>query len=331
MKQFQIFIKPLSILSVLLFLNSCALLNQFLGKENQPSFSIKSVDITKITLENISLKLQTSVENHYPISLPKSILDMTVYIEGTAFAKFSKIDLGKIESNATKDVPVDVLIKYSDLLEIYKKLPGKELLTVKLDGVVTVPIPETYQVAGKKSFEFPFTKEKQIPAVLPTIDIRNFKIIKPEPAQIASTAKEAVTTAAMSYLDGLLSGKKTTVGSAASAGLSNVDINVDTEFEIVLANKAAAALKFSDLKYDLTLNGEKFLSGVPVDIINKGKESIVKVKTSFPLKSVSSGIASAIQKKSSDYKLKGLSGLNVPGLPDGTMNFDYDKKGNFKW
>ncbi len=135
----------------------------------------------------------------------------------------------------------------------------------------------------------------------------------------------------MSYLDGLLGGKKTNIGSAAQAGLSNVDIDVATEFEIALANKAAAALKFSDLKYDLELNGEKFLSGVPVNIINSGKESIVKVKTSFPLKSVSSGIADAIRKRSSDFKLQGLSGLTVPGLPEGTMSFDYDKKGNFKW
>ena len=71
--------------------------------------------------------------------------------------------------------------------------------------------------------------------------------------------------------------EKTSVGSAAQAELSNVDIDIATEFEIALANKAAAELKFSDLKYDLQLNGEKFLSGVPVDIINNGKESIVKL------------------------------------------------------
>lgn len=327
----QSFKKCLIYLSFIFSINSCALLQQFIGGDNQPTFSLKSVDIQKITLENINLKVLTSVRNPYPVSLPKSILDMNVLIEGTNFAKFSKIDLGKIEASSSKDLTVDVIMKYTDLMDLYKKVPGKELLNVKLDGVLNVPIPESYQVAGKKSFDFPFTQDKQIPAVLPTIDIRNFKIIKPEPTQLASSAKDGASAAAMNYLDGLLSGKKTSVGSAAQAGLSNVDIDVATEFEIALANKAAAELKFSDLKYDLQLNGEKFLSGVPVDIINNGKESIVKVKTSFPLKSLSSGIADAIQKRSSDFKLQGLSGLNVPGLPDGTMNFDYNKTGNFKW
>ena len=331
MKQLLFLAKPLTLIGFIFFINGCALLQQFLGGDNKPTFSLKSVDITKITLENISLKVLTNVRNPYPAALPKSILDMNVSIEGTNLAKFSKMDLGRIEANSNKDLPVDVIMKYTDLIDIYKKIPGKELLDVKLDGVLNVPIPEKLQIAGKTSFDFPFTQGKQIPAVLPTIDIRNFKIIKPEPTQIVNSAKDAVTTTAMNYLDSLLSGKKTTPVSAAQAGLANVDIDVATEFEIALANQAAAALKFSDLKYDLALNGEKFLSGVPVDIINNGKESIVKVKTSFPLKSVSSGIADAIQKRSSDFKLNGLSGLNVPGLPDGTMNFEYDKKGNFKW
>ena len=147
-------------------------------------------------------------------------------------------------------------MKYTDLMDLYKKVPGKELLNVKLDGILNVPIPESYQVAGKKSFDFPFTQDKQIPAVLPTIDIRNFKIIKPEPASIANKAKDGASAAAMNYLDGLLSGKNKR-RSTAQAGLSNVDIDVANLNLKLFANKAAAELKFSDLKYDLQLNGEK--------------------------------------------------------------------------
>ena len=150
MRQINAFVKPFLVLGLISFLNGCALLQQFIGGENQPTFSLKSVDITKITLENISLKVLTSVRNPYPIALPKSILDMNVMIEGTNLAKFSKIDLGKIEASSSKDLPVDVIMKYSDLMDIYKKLPGKELLDVKLDGVLNIPIPEAYQVAGKK-------------------------------------------------------------------------------------------------------------------------------------------------------------------------------------
>ena len=331
MRPFHFFAKTSLILVLFFLFNGCALLDQFLAGEKKPTFSLKSVDITKITLENISLKVLTSVKNPYPVNLPKSLLDMNVMIEGTSFAKFSKMDLGTIEASSSKDLPVDVVLKYSDLMDIYKKVPGKELLNVKLDGILNVPVPEKFQLAGQKSFDFPFSQNKQIPAVLPDIDIRNFKIIKPETTGLGSSAKDGATAAASSYLDGLLSGKKGSVGSAAQAGLANSNVEVATEFDIALTNKAASALKFKDLKYDLDLNGEKFLSGIPSEIISNGKESIVKVKTSFPLKSVSSGIADAIQKRGSDFKLKGLSGLSVPGIPDDQMKFDYGKKGTFKW
>ncbi|MBK8397219.1 MAG: hypothetical protein IPL26_18540 [Leptospiraceae bacterium] len=331
MTYFQFFRSNFLFLVLIFLFNGCALLDQFLGGETKPTFSLKSVDITKITLENISLKVLTNVKNPYPASLPKSILDMNVMLEGTSLAKFSKMDLGNIEARSNKDIPVDVVMKYSDLMDIYKRVPGKELLNVKLDGILNIPIPEKFQLAGQKSIDFPFTQNKQIPAVLPDVDIRNFKIIKPDASELGGNVQNGASSAAMNYLDGLLSGKKTNVGSAAQAGLSDVDVNVATEFDIALTNKAAAALKFNDLKYDLQLNGEKFLSGVPSQIINNGKESIVKVKTSFPLKSVSSGIADAIKKRGSDFKLKGLSGLSVPGIPDDQMKFDYDKKGTFKW
>ncbi len=305
---------------------NCAQLQTMMGGDNKPTFSLKSIDITKITLENISLKLLTDIKNPYPLAIPRSLVDMDIGIEGFTLTKF-KTDLGKIESNSSKTQGIDLVMKYSDLLEIYKKVPSKELLDVKLNGTLGLPIPESLQFAGKQKFDFPINETKQIPAILPSIDIKNFKIIKPEPKINVS----GVQATAYSYLERLLSGKKVPLGSAASEGLSIVDIDVATEFDISLINQAASKLNFSNLKYDLNLNGEKFVAGIPSEIITNGKESLIRVKSSFPLKSLSSGIVSAIQTKSSAFQLNGVSGIKVDGLPDGLMNFEYDKKGNFKW
>ena len=311
--------------------NSCASLQQFLGSDNQPSFTVKSVEISKITLETISIKILSNVKNPLPVALPGSKVQLDVFIEGTRFANFPKIDVPKIEPRSYTEIPIDVLIKYTDILEIYKKIPGKELLNVKMEGKLIIPIPEKFQFASQKFFEFPFLKEKQIPAILPSIAIRNFKIIKPEPEILLSKAETLVANTAINYLDSLLSGKKGSVKSAAEAGLSKVDIDVTTEFEIALTNKASGKLSFSNLKYDLMLNSENFLNGSTQSITNSGSESIVTIKTSFPLKSLSAGIASSIQKKSAPFQLKGVSGLKVAGMPEGLLNFEYDKTGSFSW
>ncbi len=314
-----------------ILLQSCALLQGFLGADNQPSFTVASVQIQTITLETIVLQINTKVKNPYPVSLPKSLVELKVFIEGSPFASISNLDLGKLEASSTTPLPIEVKIKYSDLVEIYKKIPGKEVIGVKIDGKLKIPLPESLAFTGKNALEFPFIQEKQIPALLPSIAIRSFKILKPEPSTLGGAASSAVVNSAMSYMDSLLGGKKASIQSAAEAGLSSVDLNVDTEFDIVLTNQAAAKLNFKDLKYKLSLSGEPFLEGLPQSIVSKGNESILSVKTSFPLKSLSKGIASAIQKRSSPFQLKGISGLQVPGIPDGVLKFEYDKSGTFSW
>jgi len=321
----------LFILIVFTFLlKNCSVVDGLLGQANKPSIDFKSLNIEKITLEDITLKMLTSVKNPYPISLPRSDLNLKVSIEGNPLTNLN-LNLGNVASRSEQPLPFNVQMKYQDLKKIYDSIPSKELLAVKLDGVISLPIPASYQIAGKESFDFPFSESRNIPSILPNIEIKNFKMIKPEPAQVLNQVNSAqVGQAAVSYLEGLLGGKKTSLSSAASAGLSGVDINIDTLFEIVLKNQAASQVNFSDLKYDLSLKGEKFLSGSPEQILNQGKESVVKVKTTFPLRSLSSGLVEAIQKRSADFQLKGNSGLKVPGISE-IINFDYDKKGNFSW
>lgn len=305
---------------------NCTVFQNLIGGGKNPNFKLKSLEITKINLENISLKLFTDIENPYPVSLPKSLIDMDILIEGTRLSNF-KNDFGKIESKSTKEQAIDLELKYEDLLNIYKNAKNKDLLDLNLKGNFALPVPESFQFAGKKQLDFPINQMKQLPAVLPTIDIKNFKVLKPEPMLNSS----GLQNTAMNYLDNLLSGKKTSIGSAASSGLSDVDVDVKTEFDISLINQAASKLIFSSMKYNLKLNGENFLAGVPTEIIQNGNESLIKVKSSFPLKSLTSGLAQAIQNKSSAFQLTGLSGVKVEGLPDGLLNFEYDKKGSLKW
>lgn len=316
---------------IYLTLLHCALLKDFIGSDNQPSFSVNKIEISKITLENINLRIESTLKNPYPVSLPGSYIKLDVFIEGSKLTQIPKIEVGKISGNSSIKLPIDILIKYSDLVELYKKIPGKEILLVKADGVLKIPIPETYQFAGSKELDFPFVQEKQIPAILPSIAIRNFKIIKPEPSALVSGSQSAVNGIAMNYIDSLLGGKKTSLMSATEAGLGNIDITINTEFEIVLTNKAGARLNFNDLKYDLDLGTEKFLGGRTESITNNGNESIVNVRTGFPLKSLSNSLASTIQKRTSPFRIRGASGLKVSGIPDGMLNFEYDKSGSFSW
>lgn len=308
----------------------CSVLGVIQDKIPLPEFEFDSLSIKSITFTDITLNVVTSVENPYPVSIPSSLLDMDIKIERLKLSQI-KTDLGAIEGKKTKQLPLEVKLKYTDLLNLYKKFPNKPLLEVSAEGNMKVPIPKQWQLLGKDSLSFPFVKKKEIPAILPNVEIQNFKILMPTEADILSASNtNALADTATGFLKGLLGGTKQPATSAAKAGLSGINLDLNTEFDFVFANEAASNLNLTNLNYDLNLAGEKFLNGTPKEIINSGKTSTVKVATKFPITSISSSLYKTIQSKSALFDLKGDSGLKVPSVPE-TIPFIYEKHGNFKW
>ncbi|PJZ86115.1 LEA type 2 family protein [Leptospira harrisiae] len=312
------------------FALQCSVLGVIQDKIPLPEFEFESLSIKNITLSDITLNVVTSVENPYPVSLPSSFLDMDIKIEGLKLSQI-KTDLGAIEGKKNKQLPLEVKLKYSDLLNLYKKFPNKPMLEVSAEGNMKIPIPKQWQLLGKDSLSFPFVKKKEIPAILPNVEIKNFKILMPSEADILSaTNTDVLADTATGFLKGLLGGSKQPATSAAKAGLSNLKLDLNTEFDFIFSNEAASNLNLTGLNYDLKLAGENFLNGTPKEIINSGKTSTVKIATKFPITSISSSLYKTIQSKSAQFDLKGDSGLKVPSITE-NIPFQYEKQGNFKW
>ncbi|TGL54963.1 hypothetical protein EHQ59_04970 [Leptospira kemamanensis] len=308
----------------------CSMLGVLQDKIPTPQFSFESIQIQQITFTDITLGVETSVSNPYPVSLPSSLLDMDIKIEGLKLSQV-KTDLGAIEAKKTKSLPLEVKLKYTDLYQLYKKFPTKQMLEVSAEGNMKVPIPKQWQLLGKDSLTFPFVQKREIPAVLPDVEIQNFKILMPTESEILSASNtESLVGTTTTFLKGLLGGSKTPVTSAAKAGLTGLNLNLKTEFDFVFKNQAASDLNLTDLKYNLQLAGENFLNGSPKEIINGGKESTVKVSNQFPLASIGTSLYKTIQSKEALYQLQGDSGLIVPNLRE-NIPFSYEKKGKFQW
>ncbi len=312
------------------FQSGCAVL-QKLGLP-EPGVNLRNVAITALTLTHIDLRLDTLVNNPYPIGLPATGMDMDLTIEGTPLTKLSS-DPVKVPASGSQAVPLNLRLKYADLLKIYRNFPGKAALSLGVDGRLAVSLAGMKKVPGvPDQIRWPFQARKDIPALRPDISIRAFRIVKPDLAGLRQSAPDDLARKASGFLDQLLSPGGASPGSAAQAGLDALDLKVNTAFELVLTNQAAAELLFQNLNYDLKLGGENFLNGKSASIVNNGPESIVTVNTAFPLKSVTRGIADAINRRSSNFQLAGTAGVQIPALPnEGGLDFHFDKSGNFAW
>lgn len=308
------------------YFSGCALVSVIQNAE-KPSVTLSSAEIVSITLTEINIRLHTIVTNPYPVPFPASTLAMDVSVEGSHLSRMDS-KLQSIPASQQKPVPVDVKITYHDLAEIYKKMPGKETLVVSIKGNLAVNFPKQTIIPGLPDhLDLPFEAQKEIPAVLPSIAIRNFRIIRPE---IPTTAPELIKRAEQ-YIDGLFNRNRPSPGSAAASGLSQIDVTIRTEFEIVLKNDAAARINFEKLNYVLTVNKENFLSGTDTAILNQGRESVVTVQTSFPLKGITSTLADIIRRKSAAFQLVGSAQIMIPGLSGEGLSYQFDRSGNLTW
>ena len=318
------------------FVNHCALLQKIPLK---PGFELEKVEFVGFSLTAARLRLYSQVSNPYPVDLPQAQLTAGLTVEGVKLADV-KGEPKTIPARSVAPVVFDVSIPYSSLSGIYQKFPGKEQLLAEISGQLVIPVPEAARVTPgvPRQLSFDFQSKRSIPAILPSLSIRNFRIIKPSADELRKKVIGSVTEnpeqtvkKAASFLDSLLNKGGTSPGSAVQAGLEELDIEIRTEFEIVLENKAAARLDFKRLSYEFFLNGERFLNGNAKDIKNDGRVSVIRVETKFPLKSVSSGLSSALKSRSVSFRLVGSAAVTIPAVGTGEMAYDFDRSGAHSW
>lgn len=320
----------LGLIGFLLSQSGCAVL-QKLGLP-EPGVNLRNVAITALTLTHLDVRLDTLINNPYPIGLPPTGMAMDLTIEGTPLTSLSSKPI-KLPASGSLPVPLNLRIKYADLLTIYQNFPAKPALGLGVDGKLAVSLKSVQKLPGiPDQIRWPFQVQKDIPALRPNIAIRSFRIMKPEFNDLRKAAPEDLARKASGFLDQLLSPGGRSPGSAAQAGLDVLDVKVRTAFDIVLTNQAAAELLFQSLNYDLKLGGENFLNGKSAQIENRGKESIVTVNSAFPINSITRGLADAINRRQSSFQLLGNAGVKIPALPDESgLKFNFDKAGNFAW
>jgi len=291
---------------------SCSLVESLKESIPQPEIQLQGLSLSKVTLTDITFLLNTTVKNPYGVALPKSDLALDIKIEGLKLTNL-QTDLGKIAPKTTKELPFFLQFKYADLLKFYKKFPNKETLNLEIVGDLAVPIPSQYQIAGKKNISLPIQITKAIPSALPNIEISNFSLVKPD-------LKEFAVESAKGLLGEVL-GKKD----------PNAGPKIETEFDLTFLNKAASSMNLNDIKFNLTLDGEKFVTASPQEIVNEGKTSLVRVRTSIPILNAGSALMSIAKNRKANYQITGISAWSFAGIEESNIPFQYEKIGKLKW
>ena len=316
------------------FSGGCAFIEKITNQK--PSFTLDRLRITGITLTHLNLQLEGLVENPYPFAIPAGDLDLGLAVEGRELQRM-QLDLSDgVPADNSQPIKLDVQLPYSGLIALYRLLPTQETLQCDLTGQLNLHLPEEQvgRIPGlPEKIAFDVNQSRRLPALNPGISIRDFRISGPDPETLRNAiADGSMVERASTYLGRLLEGSAYSPGSAESAGLDDLGLELTGELDLVLTNQAAAALNFVEVDYELLLQNESFLKGISKDIQNNGTESVITIESTLPLASVGAALARAISNRAAAFDLKGRAGFDIPSLPeDGTIHFNFDENGRLSW
>ncbi|MCB1175230.1 MAG: hypothetical protein KDK39_16765 [Leptospiraceae bacterium] len=331
---------------------ACSIVQTVQGWIPLPEFQLDSLSIAGIDLDALTLRFTVNVKNPYVVDIPHAGFDVGLALNQKQFTRLRSEFKQGIAARGSQSVQLDARIPYQaivDLLQVFQA--DQETIQLNLDGDLDVYLPtddlpefikkqlqsdaekeEARKIQNKyfDKYTFDVAVEKNLPAILPEVTVSNFTIKRPslQDIQISAGSKSGSVS---TYLQRLLGGGSFP-GAASNFGLNQIDLDLETSFDLQLSNRAAAALELVSTNYELHMAGYKLFSGQALDIARSGNTSSAKIQTSFPLRSISLALAQALHSGQSPIRLKGSMELSSPGWSQQPpLKFSFDRNQALNW
>ncbi len=317
-----------------LFITGCSTLQEFDVNKytKKPRATIEKFTIEKASFKDITFLFVVGIQNYYPIGITLDDISFDVKIDGNQFLKTSTKKRMKIEARKKSTTPVNLTLKYNDIIKIVNNYANRDYLDCTIDTTISIPLPEFVQ-SLKKNVTFSYTLIKKIPAIKPTIRIANFKVQKPSLSSIMnSMKKEKISSVSPKKVSGmfddLISGKK----ASQVIDPQSIDVPITVSFDIIFKNETRAKLYFKKLQYVFFINNNRLVDGTTFATRTVGSESIITVSNRFSSRALGSSILSAFKKRKGTFSLRGTSYVQLPASIKRTpLSLKFNEVGEFSF
>ncbi len=318
------------ILTVLL-VATCASLTSFINK--RPEVKIKDFDIKAISFKDVDLLFNIQISNPYPVGIKLNRVKFKVDIENKQLFSTVTPKGFQIKAGGTATTPLDVNLIYMKIIKIIRDYKKKEYLNCKISGEISIFLPK---IPGlPKTYAFPFTLNKKIPAIKPKISIANFKVKAPTLKEIEQAIKKAgkkIAAKKISDIFGnMLKGKSTSLKNIKKIGLKDLDLKLKINFDLKIKNDSRAKLFFKNLSYNFFMNNYNVFNGNTKDSRSVGNTLIMHVVNELSSKNLAQSVLDVFKKRSGSFKLKGQTFIKLPdSIKRDPLPLRFDEKGLFK-
>ncbi len=277
----------------------------------KPTAEVKRFQLEAITLRDVTFLFELAVKNPYPVNLGFSGMTLGFTVEGAKVFTAASQGGFTVPANSEKSNTFTVTLAYDGIIKLVKNYVTKDWLNTVIDGTLVIPLPKIPGLPNDITFNYSF--EKKIPAIKPHVAIRDFRVLPPTQQQIA----DAIIRAGRKTDPGKALGvfKNILAGRAPSEPVidpADLDVPLTVSFTLEIRNDARGPLSFDKLGYDLTVNGEKLVTGESTGVVKEKGRDLITVTNTFSSQKLSRNVRALFAQRRGTFAITGSAALKVP-------------------
>ncbi len=333
-------IKRWGIIAIIpLIVSSCATTKyaetpeQYAARFNvKPEFSCDSVKISGISFDGLTLKIDASIKNHYPVKIKLEKINLQIKAQ-SALIYSGVVDLPmNIKKESDEDASFEVVVSYADILRGIKNYAQMDEMQCDFAGDATFTLPKVSRAPSLPETEtIGFDDPHPVMTVLPALVVKKVSMYFPTSKDVQNALKQAgqnldILTMAR-LIKAVADNKWDDFFQAVSASDLKLDFYpiINVEFQ----NKTKTTVNFTSLNYQLSLNDVSVMSGTTSDVSLVNKTSVFNLVSQVSSSDFTEAIIKAITTRSADFHLTGEVELLFPGSSD-VVRMAIDQKGAAK-
>ncbi len=297
----------------------------------KPAAEVTRFQVEAITLRDVTFLFELTVSNPYPVALSFSGMSLDFAVEGSKVFSVANQGGFKVPAKGKKASTFTVTLPYDAIIKLVKDYASKDWLLTVVSGKLSIPLPKVPGLSLPADVSFSYRLEKKIPAIKPTVAITGFTVTPPTAAEvtaaIAKAGKAVDPAKARAVFGDILAGRKP---AAPVIDPKDLDLPLKVSFTIEIRNEARGPLDFTELGYELFINGESLVVGDAGAIKRVGQSVFVTVTGTFSSKRLSEAVRRLFSERRGKFRVRGSTTVKLPdAIRKEPVKLGFDEKGSF--
>jgi LEA14-like dessication related protein len=277
----------------------------------KPSAEVRRFELEASSLRDVTFLFELVVKNPYPVSLGFDGMTLNFTVEGAKVFTVANQGGFSVPANSEKSNTFTVTLTYDSIISLIKDYDQHDWLNTVIDGTLLIPLPKLPGLPGNITFTYSFSKK--IPAVKPEVALLDFKVQPPRREQVAEaiarSGRKTDPDKAQGVFRDILEGRE-----PAEPVIDPVDLDVPltVSFTLEIRNQARSPLSFDKLGYDLSVNGQKLVTGESTNVVEEQGRDLIIVSNTFSSARLSREVRALFSQRRGTFAVAGSASIKLP-------------------